>query len=411
MLWLTILLAASLVFLLACSCFFSSTETAFFSLNPLQVRRLTTGHPAGGVRIHELLGKPTALLSTILIGNTIVNILAANAGYELAELYFPNWGEAISISVMTLLLLFFGEVGPKRFGLAYAEVLALRFLPLLQGVMWLLTPLRVALECVTRRLEPLLRPHGRTLNEEEFETVLDMSGEAGVLNADELAMIKAIIHLEDLKASDVMTPRVDLVGLDVTRDPAGAVARAREARRHFLLLYREQFDNVEGFLDVRRFLLDPEHRLEAARLPPFYVPESSPVSQVLSLFQKEKRRIAVVVDEYGGTAGVMTRGDVLEEISGVIYNELSKPRPIFQSAGPHSWLVDANISLEEINRKLLLHLHADGVDRLSGWIAAHAGHLPQEGDVVTAQGCQVTVRQTIKLRATVVEIKKLESAP
>ncbi len=168
-------------------------------------------------------------------------------------------------------------------------------------------------------------------------------------------------------------------------------------------------DNVEGLLDVRQYLLDPEHRIEAARIAPYFVPENSPLNRLLAQFQKQHLRVAVVADEYGGTAGVITRGAILEEITGDIYNELSRPRPLFQPAGPHRWLVDANMNLEELNRALRLHLHAEGADRLAGWIAAHLGRVPAQGDVVQAQGCRVTVEQTLKLRVTLAQIEKLEA--
>jgi len=116
----------------------------------------------------------------------------------------------------------------------------------------------------------------------------------------------------------------------------------------------------------------------------------------------------VVVDEYGGTSGVVTRGDVLEEITGEIYTELSRPRQIFQQAGPYRWLLDPNFSLDEINRKLRLNLHADGAERLSGWITSSLGHIPQRDEVVEAQGCRVTVRQAMKQRITLVELEMLE---
>ncbi|HBA84736.1 MAG TPA: hypothetical protein DCZ95_11635 [Verrucomicrobia bacterium] len=403
----TLALLLSLLCLLACSAFFSGSETVYFSLNPLQIRRISKKNPTGGERIRQILNTPTRLLSTVLIGNTIVNVAAANVAYVLAERFVPGRGEAISIPALTLVLLVFGEIGPKRLALFYAETLAVLFSPLVSVVTLIMTPLRLVMEKITRRLEPLFRPHGKTLSEEEFETVLEISNEEGILNADELAMIKAIIRLEDLKASDVMTPRVDLIGFDLDDPPALALEKARQSKKNFLLLYRGQFDNAEGFLDVRKFLLDPEHRIDAAKTPPFFVPESSPLNRLLSRFQKERRRIAVVVDEYGGTAGLMTRGDILEEISGEIYNELSKPRPLFQNAGPHRWLVDANISLEELNRKLRLNLEAEGADRLSGWIAAKSGHMPEQGDILEEQGTRITVLQTIKLRVTLAQIERV----
>jgi putative hemolysin len=404
----TILEIAAWPALLLASAFFSGSETVFFSLDPLALRRLSQRNPSAGTRIHAILNQPTRLLSTILIGNTIVGVALAALGFALAEKLFPALGELIAIVAVTILLVVFGDALPKRIGLLWGEHLAPLHALLLRPLEHLFTPLRLLLERLTRTLEPFFRAHGRTLSQEEFETVLDISNEEGVINADELAMVKAIIRMEDLRAGNVMTPRVDLLGFDLEEDPATLLPRARQCKRNFLLLYRGNLDSVEGFVDVLKFLLDPQHDLAAARLPAFFVPQNSPLSQLLNQFQK--RRIAVVVDEYGGTAGVITRGDVLEEITGEIYNELSRPRPLFQAAGPHRWLVDANISLEEINRKLRLHLEAEGADRLAGWITAQAGHLPQQGDVVEAPGCRVTVLQTLKQRVTLAQIEKVEAA-
>ena len=407
----TLLLTALFLLLLAGSAFCSSAETAYFSIDPIQLRRIGEKHPATGDRLRALLANPTRLLSTILIGNTFVNIALANIGYLLAERSFPAHAEAIAIPAVTLLLIFFGEIGPKNIGLLHTTAVVRLYGPPLAAAEHLLAPLRFVLDLVSRRLAHLFRPMGKTLSEEEFETVLDISREEGILNADELAMIKSIVDLEDLHASDVMTPRVDFIGIDLADPAHDPVAIARKARRNFLILYRNQFDDIVGFLDVRKFLLDPAHALPPATLPPVFVPESVHLNRLLVRFQKDKIRIAVVVDEYGGAAGVVTRGDILEEITGDIYNELSKPRPIFQSAGPYAWLVDANISLEEINRKLRLDLQAQTSDRLAGWITEHLGSVPKQDDVVQVQGVRVRVMQTIRLRVTLAHIEKTDVPP
>jgi len=407
----TILLVAAFLLLLSCSAFFSSSETAYFSIDPIQLRRIAEKRPATGERLRALLANPTRLLSTLLIGNTLVNLALANVGYLLAERWIPAHSELVTIPAVTILLIFFGEIGPKNVGLLYTSTLVRLTGPGLRFFELLLSPLRFGLDLISHRLAHLFRPLGKTLSEEEFETVLDISREEGILNADELAMIKAIVDLEDMHASDVMTPRVDFLGIDLDDPAADPVAIARKARRNFLILYRGQFDEIAGFLDVRKFLLDPARSIPAATVPPVFIPESVPLNRLLTRFQKDRIRIAVVVDEYGGVAGVVTRGDILEEITGDIYNELSKPRPIFQSAGPYAWLVDANISLEEINRKLRLDLQAETSDRLAGWITEHLGSVPKQDDVVQAQGVRVRVMQTIRLRVTLAHIEKLDALP
>lgn len=406
-----------LILLLMASGLFSSAETIFFSLSPLQLRRISSTHPAIGARLHQMVNQPARLLSTILIGNTIINVATAAVGYAIADNLFKGRGELIAIPAVTILLILFGEVAPKRIGLYYAEKISLVYVPLFSSIAILLKPLRMLLERITRVFEPLIRPHGKSISSEEFETVLEIGGEAGALNADELAMLKAIVSLEDLTAADVMTPRVDIVGIDLGDEEFGLPQQldmARRSRRNFLVVYEDNLDQITGFLDVRKFLLDPDHQFKRAVLKPYFVPVSAPLNRLLPDFQNNQRRIAVVVDEYGGTAGVITRGDILEEITGEIYQELNKPRPLFQPAGPDRWLVDANFSLEELNRKLDLELDAEGGDRLAGWIAEHVGHLPQKDDTVEAQGCRVTVLQTVRLRVTLAMIEKLppeESGP
>lgn len=408
--WVFILQLLAIAALIVCSGFCSSAESVYFSLNPLDVRRIEKRNARRASEVRTLLSDPSRLLATILISNTIVNTFASAIGYAVAEKIFPRHGDQLAVPLMTCLLLLFGEMGPKRVGLLYAESLATVYVPVLKGLTVILTPLRIGLERLTRRLAPFFRVRGRTLTTDEFATVVDVGSEEGIINDEELGMIKAIIRLDDMTASDVMTPRVDLKAVEITAPLETVLQTATNARVNFLLVYRENLDNVEALLDVRRFLLDLDHDMQKAMLRPLFVPESAPLTRLLGLFQKEKTRIAVVVDEYGGTAGVVTRGDVLEEIAGDVFEEMGKPRPVFQEAGPHRWIVDANFALEELNRKLRLNLKAEAADRLAGWIAEKIGHLPQLNDVVETAGCRVTVLQTKRHRVTLAQIEKIEEA-
>jgi len=195
---------------------------------------------------------------------------------------------------------------------------------------------------------------------------------------------------------------VDLIAYDLNDDRSDLASMARQSGVRQLVLCRDGLDQIEGFLDVRRFLLDPQHRVQAARLPPIFVPEAAPLDQLLARFLREHRRAAVVVDEYGGTAGIVTRGDILEEITGDIDDEHADHRHLFESVGPNRWLIDGQISLEEINEKLGLGLKAEGVDRLAGWLAAKLEHLPRPGDVVTTNECRALVQRMRRHRVTLV---------
>lgn len=397
----------ALFLLLAASGFCSSSETALFSLNPIDLRRLAGRNPALAARVRALLTEPTGLLSTVLILNTAVNIAASALAFRMALRWAPRHAESVTIPVMTALLLLFGEYGPKRAALLFTIPLTRLYTPALSILVPLLRPIRAALQAITRRFERHFRAAGKTLTGEELRTVIDLSGEAGLVDAEELAMVKAIIDLERMTAADVMTPRVELRGYDLNAGEEGLPKAALDAPVRYLVLYRGSPDEVEGFLDVRRYLLDPERRRSNALLPPYYVPETIPLNRLLAQFQRDRARVALVVDEYGGTAGVVTRGDILEEITGEVYGELSRPRPIFQEAGPHRWLVDPGFSLDDLNRKLRLNLCAEGADRLSGWIAHQLGRLPAPNDRVVAQGVRVTVLKMERARVTLAQIEKI----
>ncbi len=396
--------------LLAVSAFCSSAETLFFSLDPLHVRRIIRARPAIEKDLRDLLAEPRRLLSSVLILNVLVNIAASALFYRMMRRVWPESAEVMSIAAMTAILLVFGEFGPKQAAMAFGSRLVPAYVAPLRRAMWLVAPLRALLERATAMFEPWLRPDRPGLTGAEFRSLVDISQQQGVIDEEELSLIKAIISLETMTAADAMTPRVDLKGIDLDDPSQDPVAIARASRRHFLLLYRGTPDEIEGLLDVRRFLLDPTHSIEAARLPPWFVPANLRLNRLLADFQSGGRRVAVVVDEFGGTSGLITRGDILERITGEIYQEMSRPRPVFQEAGPNRWLVDASLSLEDLNRKLGIHLSADGADRLAGWVSAHAGHLPQANEVVEAQGVRVTVLQAERRRVTLAHIEKLPEA-
>lgn len=390
-----------MVLLLGCSAFFSSAELAFFSLDPLDIRRIKATTPLRGEMIQNLLHQPRRLLSSILIGNTLVNILATGTGHHLAEQLVGPQAALITVPTMFFLLLVFGEIGPKRLAVFFPDRLSMLYAPPLQICVVAATPVRIMLEGISHVLKPLFASASLELDADEFETVVELSAESGVLDAHEEHMVHAVLRLRDLQVADVMTPRVDLVGVDLD-EPDTLLENVRRARVRYLPMYRDDIDRVEGFLDVNRYLLDPLHEIDEARLPVVFVPELAALDKVLTLFLSQQNRVAMVVDEYGGTAGLVTRGDVVEEITGDLEDEHAEVSPLLEELSPTRYMVDASISLEELNRRLHLDLEAEGADRLSGWVMAQAEYLPRPGHRIEAQGVRVTVRHRRKNRITLV---------
>jgi len=399
-----------LLLLLVLSAFFSSSEVVFFSLNPLQIRRIMSTHPISGHRVEWILSSRIRLLSTILIGNTVVNVAIPVIIYVLVSRVFEHQTGAITGAISMVILMIFGEIGPKRIALAHSERLAIWYAPLVTFCIFLLAPIRFLLERITDAFSHLFQVRGRTLSDEEFETVVEVSEEEGVLDQEEKGMLKGIMRLEDLRASDVMTPRVDLEGVDLHDDDVDVDEVVKHARVRQLIIYRKSMDHVEGILDVRQYLLAKESPMRDAWKPAVFIPESYMLDQLLHRFLNEKCRAAVVVDEYGGTAGLVTRGDVLEEIFGDIEDEKGGHELLFEEIGEHRWVMDGQVSLEQIEEDYGLALEADGVDRISGWIMDQLGELPKPGARVQAENFTFIVRQMRRNRITAVEmVKKLEA--
>ncbi|MBM4143164.1 MAG: HlyC/CorC family transporter [Lentisphaerae bacterium] len=397
---------AALAALLFCSAFFSSAEMALFTLTPTHVGRIRQTRPRTADRIARLLASPTRILSTILIGNTTVNIAASSVGYVIAERLFPRQGVAVAIPAMTVLLLLLGEATPKRFAASRAERLAVLYAAPLSALIGVLLPARVMLERFVALFAADLRAADKSLTEDELRSVYAVGEEEGVLGRLERSMVDNIIGLEDMQASQIMTPRVDLVGIDLDDPPEGRAGIARGVTFRFLPVYRGNLDHPEGFLNVTRYLLSPEQPFEAAVEPAYFVPETASLDILLTTFQKEGRRVAFVADEYGGTAGLVTMGDILEEIVPEVEDEFVKERLTVQKMAENMWIVDGSTSLEEINQEVGTGLVSEGADRIAGWMQEQTGRIAHTGDAVEAQGCRVTVHRTRKQRIVTVFLEK-----
>lgn len=400
-----------LLTLLVLSAFFSSAETAFFSLNPVHIHRIRRSKPAVARAIEALLATPTHLLSTILIGNTIVNVVAASIAYIIAEKLWPGHGAQIAIPSMTLIIIVFGEVLPKRLAVRHPEPIATVYLRPVGIAIAVLAPLRGMIERITGFWEGAFKPRRRALTGEDLMTVVDVGHTEGVLNPEERAMVDGILRLENIQARDVMTPRVDLIGVDIASPLDEQVAIARKYHFHYLPVFRDSLDHIEGFLDVPKFLLARQPELKAAMLPHFYVPDTATLDSLLTTFHQQNRRLAIVIDEYGGTAGMITRGDILDEIVESVSNEFGGSNPDIQSLGVNRWLVNGNTSIEEVNYQLDLHLEAEGVDRIAGWFTYHTEHVPRLNEILEIQSCRATVKEVKKHRITRILIERIETPP
>ena len=396
-----------LLLLFPVSVFFALCETALFSLSPVQIQHLGERNAAAGRRIRRLMDAPALVLSTLLVGNTLVNFAIATLGYLVVAALIPQWSKVVAIPLITLLLLLFAEVAPKRFAIQHAERLAPMCSRLLVFWMWLLRPFNIVLTAGSRVFQKRLRRERRALSDDELLTVVEVGEEQGVLDAEEASMVDGIMRLSELKASDEMTPRVDMVGIDLDTPLEQQLGIARNAHFRYLPAFVRTPDALEGFIDVVQWLLDPEHDVRKATFAPLFVPENMALDDLLVQFQRTGQHIACVLDEYGGTAGLITRGDIFELIADPVVSPLEKEEADIQHWQGNIWMIDGTASLEEVNHQLDLELEADDADRMAGWVTFHAGHLLQPGQQVEAQGCRATVRRMRKRRIDAIQLEIL----
>ncbi len=388
---------AALVVLFLLSAFFSGAETILFSLSDAQRARIRARSARADARIEKCVGDSAMLLSTLIVGNTLVNFAIATLGFHLFVAAFPTWGGFLAVPVMTTFLLLFGEITPKRLALRYAERLAPTCARLLLFWRLLLTPFNVAFRFTSRAFGPALTRERRALSDAELVSVLEAAAEHGEFATEDAEMIEGGLPLAEPHANAQMPPRGDIVGYDSDLPEDARRAALAAARYKCLPVYKRTPDAIEGLIDVKT------GQIEDA----LFVPEQVTLDDLLVTFRKSKKPMAIVLDEYGGTAGLITPNDILEIILGPRVFQRAEDEPAIVKTGRATWVIDGRASLDEINLDLGLELEAEDADRLAGWVAYHAERIPHVGQEIEAQGCRATVLKRRKRRVTSVKLEVL----
>lgn len=391
----TVALILLLVLLLLLSAFFSGSETILFSLTSTQRQRIRERNPAADELVGRCLEDSAILLSTLLVGNTLVNFAIATIGYRLLASWSPNSGGFIAIPAMTLCLLVFGEITPKQIALRQAETLAPACARLMLFWRFALTPCNIALRFVSRAFHGALSRERRALSDGELVSVLEAAAERGEFSSEDAEMIEGVLRLSELCANDEMIPRVDMETYDLDLDEKARVECLSKVRHRYLPAIRRTPDVVEGVYDRET------GRIEDA----LFVPETVTLDDLLVTFRRSRKPLAVVLDEYGGTAGIIEPADILELIFGPKVFGNSDEEPKIVRKGPNVWEIDARVNLDEISRELNVELEAGDADRLSGWVAFHAERIPHVGQEIEADGCKAKI---LKRRHRRVELVRLE---
>ncbi len=378
-------LVGLLVFLLLCSAFFSSAETGMLSLNRYRLRhQAKEGHRAAR-RASRLLSRPDRLLGTILVGNNFVNILASSIATVLAMQLWGEAGIAIATLGLTILLLIFGEITPKTLAALRPELVAYPFSLPLTFLQRILYPLVATLGWISNGLLKLIGidPAAKgsdTLSTEELRSVVRESGTSLPLNRQ--SMLLGILDLERVTVDDIMIPRHEVAGINLDDDLETIIGQLRTTPHTRLPVYREDINQIEGVVHMRHIArllshdqLTKEALLEACT-EPYFVPENTPLSTQLLNFQKQKRRIGIVVDEYGDVLGIVTLEDILEEIVGEFSNQDALRSPDIHPQDDGTQVIDGAAYIREVNRALGWHLPCEGPKTLNGLITEALEHIP-----------------------------------
>lgn len=403
---------AVLVFLIGCSAFFSAAETALFSLSKAQLQRLRQSRPARGEIILFLLDHPQRVLSTILLGNAIVNTAACVLALDLF-----HYRRGLTILVMIGVFLIVSEILPKSFAIQNAErTVSLSARPL-YWLTQLTLPLRAGMEKLGYWMVPRLTPDtlkpSPHVTEEEFKTMVEIGREQGVVQESERLMIHSILKLGDRLVKDVMTPRVDMVCVADNLSREEMVAFLKKVKHRRVPVYDETPDTIVGLLDVKKFLMNPERDLTEIMEVPAFVPERMNAARLLRNFQQQKRQLAIVVDEFGGTEGLVTVEDIAEEIVGEVADEYDVRDFFLERLGPNRFLVNGKMRIDELNEELKLRLPTtdEEIDTIGGLVASRLERVPRPGDQLRIDSLVLTARRVVKNRVREVLIEKTEAQP
>ena len=396
----------ALIALIALSAFFSSSETAFSAVNRLRMKALARQGSKRAAQVLRLSDQYDKLLSTILIGNNLVNILVSSLSTVLFIRYFGGKGVTLSTVVMTVLILVFGEVSPKTLAKEFADSYAMAVAPAVQLLMWVLTPASWLFSQWKKLLGKLFpAKEAPAITEDDLLTIVDEAEQGGELDEHESDLIRSAIEFNDLAAEDILTHRVDVVAVPQDATMEEVAATFRESGFSRLPVYDESVDDIVGIIHEKDFFTAPEgSTIKDVMHPALFVPSSSKISALLRELQRVKAHIAVVKDEYGGTVGIVTMEDIIEELVGEIYDEHDEVVEDVKRKSDGTVVAEGGADLEDIQEKLGIPGEYDATT-VGGWVTGQLGRIPQPGDSFHLDDPGLTVRVSKADEVHVLEVQ------
>lgn len=396
------------------SAYFSATETAFSSANTTRLRTLAEKGSGGAALALKLLEQYDRLLSTILIGNNIVNIATASIGTVLFVRHYGDAGATISTVVVTVVVLIFGEISPKSIAKDCAERCAMLSAPILRVFIWVLLPLNQLFSLWKKLLSRVFRLGGESkMSQEELLMLVDEVQQDGSIDRDEGELLKNAIGFSEQEAQDILIHRVDLAALPVTASKEEIAALFTQTKYSRLLIYEDSIDHILGTVHQKDFYVGcgvTDKPLRDIIAPPVFALENEPIRLLLKKLQQAKTHVAVVVDEYGGTCGIVTMEDILEELVGEIWDEHDEEEVFLRKLGPDTYTVDAAMDLEDFAAYFHVKTGSEMVS-VSGWVMEQFGRVPEVGDSFTCGDLQVEVMRVENHRIEEIRVVQRAAEP
>ena len=411
----SITLLVALVILVAFSAFFSASETAFSSLNQIRLKSRAEDGDTSAARVLAMSEKYDKLLSTILIGNNIVNIAAASIGTILfTQMLGAERGATVSTIVLTIIVLIFGEVTPKSLAKEMPEKVATAVSPFLVLLMALMTPLTWLFTQWKKLLGHFVHSgEADTITEGELMTMVSEAENDGELTDRESELIRSAIEFDDVEVEEILTPRVDVVAVEDDIPLEELAQTFAESGYSRLPVYHGTIDNIIGVVHEKDFYiarLKKATKIDDLVVPTLYTTGSTQISQLLRTLREQHHHLAVVVDEYGGTEGIITLEDILEELVGEIWDEHDEVTEDFRKQSDGSWLVSGSASVDDLYEELDLPEEEDiDSNTVNGLVQEKTCHLPKVGDRFTLGEYDGVVTRTAKRRVT--EVRLTPAAP
>ena len=406
----------ALILCILLSALFSATETAFSASNRVRLKTVEGRKKERAQLALKLLEQYDSLLTTVLIGNNVVNI----AGTAIATVLFTGHlmrgateGAAATAAsaMMTLLVLFLGEVGPKTLAKQQPEKFAMAVSPMMQVLMVLLKPLDLLFGLWRKLLAKLIKPEPEeTAIEEELMTMIDEAQTEGDIEEDEGELIRSAIEFNDQNAADIMTPRVDVTAIEDTATPEEAAELFRKTWYSRIPVYHEDLDHIVGILNEKDFYKmthEGYNRITDIMKEPVFAPASLSISNLLKQFRSAKTHLVILLDEFGGTEGIVTMEDVLEELVGEIYDEHDEVNEEIVEQEDGTLIVDGNMQLQELLEKYGMEDDEYDADTVGGWAGEMLEKVPEVGDTFTLERHQFTVTEMDGFRVTKVQVTTL----